>query len=113
MAAADGNRCLDRTAPSGSGAAGVAGGVRRARGRQRRRPADALDRTAREVKSLAQGWRPPLQLSPVTADVDEAREWLEAFKASGVEGLVVKGSTSRYQPGRCEWGKWKTGIRSR
>jgi ATP-dependent DNA ligase len=26
--------------------------------------------------------------------------WLEAFKASGVEGLVVKGASTRYQPGR-------------
>jgi ATP-dependent DNA ligase len=60
------------------------------------------------LESLAQAWRPPLQLSPVTSDVDEAREWLEAFKASGVEGLVVKGATSRYQPGRREWVKWKT-----
>jgi ATP-dependent DNA ligase len=44
----------------------------------------------------------------VTAHEDEAREWLEAFKATGVEGLVVKGATSRYQPGRREWLKWKT-----
>ncbi|MFC5267215.1 hypothetical protein ACFPJ1_34300 [Kribbella qitaiheensis] len=45
-------------------------------------------------------WVPPLQVSPVTADVDEAREWLDAFKSSGVEGLVVKGASTRYQPGR-------------
>ncbi|MFI5706536.1 ATP-dependent DNA ligase [Kribbella sp. NPDC051620] len=60
------------------------------------------------LEALAQAWRPPLQLSPVTSDIAEAREWLEAFKASGVEGLVVKGATSRYQPGRREWVKWKT-----
>jgi ATP-dependent DNA ligase len=60
------------------------------------------------LESLAQAWQPPVQLSPVTADIDEAREWLEAFKASGVEGLVVKGATTRYQPGRREWVKWKT-----
>jgi len=61
----------------------------------------------RRLESLAGGWRPPLQLSPVTADVDEAREWLEAFKATGVEGLVVKGASTRYQPGRREWVKVK------
>jgi ATP-dependent DNA ligase len=60
------------------------------------------------LESLAQAWRPPLQLSPVTADLAEAREWLEAFKTSGVEGLVVKGAATRYQPGRREWVKWKT-----
>jgi ATP-dependent DNA ligase len=35
------------------------------------------------------------------------KEWLEAFKASGVEGLVVKGASSRYLPGRREWLKVK------
>ena len=57
----------------------------------------------KRLESLAEAWRPPLQLSPVTADVAEAREWLEAFKASGVEGLVVKGATTRYLPGRRDW----------
>jgi ATP-dependent DNA ligase len=37
------------------------------------------------LESIGAGWQPPLQLSPVTEDPDEAREWLEAFKASGVE----------------------------
>jgi ATP-dependent DNA ligase len=60
------------------------------------------------LEALARAWRPPLQLSPVTADQDEAREWLAAFKASGVEGLVVKGASTRYQPGRRDWVKWKT-----
>lgn len=60
------------------------------------------------LEALAEAWRPPLQLSPVTGDVAEAREWLAAFKASGVEGLVVKGATTRYQPRRREWVKWKT-----
>ncbi|WP_158293280.1 hypothetical protein [Kribbella sp. VKM Ac-2500] len=44
-------------------------------------------------------------MSPVTAQVDEAREWLDAFKFSGVEGLVVKGASTRYQPGRRDWVK--------
>ncbi|WP_432945756.1 ATP-dependent DNA ligase [Kribbella sp. CA-253562] len=66
--------------------------------------------TARRTRleALAAGWTPPLQLSPVTGNVAEAKEWLEAFKASGVEGLVVKGASSRYLPGRREWLKWKT-----
>jgi hypothetical protein len=41
------------------------------------------------AESLAGSWTPPLQLSPVTSDVDEATERLEAFEASGVQGLVV------------------------
>ena len=38
------------------------------------------------LESLAERWAPPLQLSPVTSDPDEAREWLNAFKTTGVEG---------------------------
>jgi hypothetical protein len=59
----------------------------------------------RRLESLDGKWAPPLQLSPVTSDVEEAEEWLEAFKASGVEGLVVKGAATRYQPGRRDWVK--------
>jgi hypothetical protein len=62
----------------------------------------------RRLEALAENWRPPLQLSPMTDDLAEAREWLEAFKASGVEGLVVKGASSRYQPGQRGWVKLKT-----
>jgi ATP-dependent DNA ligase len=60
------------------------------------------------LESLAENWRPPLQLSPVTDDPAEAQDWLAAFSSSGVEGLVAKGASSRYQPGRREWVKWKT-----
>lgn len=59
----------------------------------------------KRLTSLAAAWRPPLQLSPVTDDPDEAREWLDAFSYSGVEGLVVKGAATRYQPGRRDWVK--------
>jgi hypothetical protein len=42
-----------------------------------------------------------MQLTPVTADLDEAREWFEVLPdAMGVEGLVVKGAATRYTPGR-------------
>ncbi|GAA1115098.1 ATP-dependent DNA ligase [Kribbella jejuensis] len=62
----------------------------------------------KRLEDLAKRWQPPVQLSPVTADLSEAREWLNAFKPTGVEGLVVKGATTRYQPGRRDWTKWKT-----
>jgi ATP-dependent DNA ligase len=68
------------------------------------RPMRWTARRAR-LESLAADWTPPLQLSPVTADPVEAKEWLDAFKSSGVEGLVVKGASTRYQPGRREWVK--------
>ncbi|MGY4771216.1 ATP-dependent DNA ligase [Kribbella sp. CWNU-51] len=53
------------------------------------------------LEQVSRGWVPPRQLTPVTADVDEATEWFEVLpSAMGVEGLVVKGAASRYTPGR-------------
>jgi ATP dependent DNA ligase domain len=61
------------------------------------------------LEQLARDWVPPLQLTPVTADIDEAREWFEVLPAAmGVEGLVVKGAATRYTPGRRDaWVKVK------
>ena len=56
--------------------------VRRTRGRQCRRWTARRQR----LDSLAERWAPPLQLSPVTSDPDKAREWVNAFKTTGVEG---------------------------
>jgi ATP-dependent DNA ligase len=61
----------------------------------------------KRLETLAEGWRPPLQLSPVTADIHEAQEWMEAFRPAGVEGLVVKGAASRHAAGR-GWIKYKS-----
>ncbi|HET9872185.1 MAG TPA: ATP-dependent DNA ligase [Propionibacteriaceae bacterium] len=60
------------------------------------------------LEELAAGWRPPLQLSPYTRDVAEARQWFEDYRPAGVEGLVVKGAASSYRPGRRGWIKIKS-----
>ncbi|MEV4260565.1 ATP-dependent DNA ligase [Kribbella sp. NPDC049584] len=53
------------------------------------------------LEQLAGSWVPPMQLTPVTDDLDEAREWFEVLPdAMGVEGLVIKGAATRYTPGR-------------
>ncbi|WP_043650949.1 ATP-dependent DNA ligase [Cellulosimicrobium cellulans] len=57
---------------------------------------------------LAAPWRPPLNLSPMTADVDEAREWFETYAAVGVEGLVIKGGAQPYRGGVRSWLKVKS-----
>lgn len=59
------------------------------------------------LEDLAALWRPPLNLSPVTSDVDEAREWFETYVVAGVEGLVVKGAGQRYRGGQRDWLKVK------
>ncbi|MGY1601877.1 ATP-dependent DNA ligase [Geodermatophilus sp. SYSU D00815] len=61
-----------------------------------------------QLEAMASRWAPPLQLSPLTADLDEARQWFADFRPAGVEGLVVKGASSRYAPGRREWLKVKS-----
>jgi ATP-dependent DNA ligase len=60
------------------------------------------------LEELAARWAPPMQLSPVTADPVEARQWFDDFRPAGVEGLVVKGAATRYAPGRRDWLKVKS-----
>ncbi|WP_029430598.1 ATP-dependent DNA ligase [Blastococcus sp. URHD0036] len=61
-----------------------------------------------ELERLAARWAPPLQLSPMTADPEEAAQWSRDFRVAGVEGLVAKGAGTRYAPGRREWVKVKS-----
>jgi ATP-dependent DNA ligase len=67
-----------------------------------------LRRRRADLEALAASWAPPLQLSPVTADPEEARQWSADFRPAGIEGLVAKGAATRYQPGRREWLKVKS-----
>ncbi len=60
------------------------------------------------LEELAGRWAPPMQLSPVTADVTEARQWAADLRPLGVEGLVAKGAATRYAGGRREWLKVKS-----
>jgi ATP-dependent DNA ligase len=60
------------------------------------------------LEDLAARWAPPLQLSPVTADLAEAEQWFEDYRPAGIEGLVAKGATTPYRPGRREWLKVKS-----
>lgn len=48
---------------------------------------------------------PPIQLVPQTSDSTEAREWLAQYTDNpvGIEGLVIKGRTTRYVAGKREW----------
>ena len=67
-----------------------------------------LSRRRAELEELAQRWAPPMQLSPATTDPAEARRWFDDFRPAGVEGLVAKGTGTRYAPGRREWLKVKS-----
>ncbi len=57
------------------------------------------DRRARLEQALAAS-RPPVHLTPVTADLDTARRWFEMFEGAGLDGLVAKPAELIYAPGK-------------
>lgn len=59
------------------------------------------------LEELAKDWEPPLGLSPVTTDPEAAARWLEEMHHSGIEGLVIKDSSQRYDGGERRWLKVK------
>ncbi|MFJ9671293.1 ATP-dependent DNA ligase [Streptomyces sp. NPDC101221] len=69
-----------------------------------------LDRPYSERRMLLEGLfadgvlAAPFVLCPATKDRATAEDWLDpAWGAAGIEGVVVKGLTSRYTPGRRGW----------
>jgi ATP-dependent DNA ligase len=61
------------------------------------------------LESLFQGHgQAPWALTPSTTDRVLARQWLAEWTAVGVEGLVIKGLSQTYQPGRRGWLKYRT-----
>jgi ATP-dependent DNA ligase len=67
-----------------------------------------LDRRRARLAALLSGAPAALALCPQTGDIEVARRWLDELRPTGVEGLVVKGPTTRYRPGRPGWAKYKT-----
>lgn len=67
-----------------------------------------LKRRRSVLERLGSGWQPPLQLSPVTDDPDQAAAWMTDYRPAGIEGLVAKGQATRYLPGRRDWLKVKS-----
>ena len=44
------------------------------------------------------GARPPIYLTPVTADIETARNWFSEFEGAGLDGVVAKPRDLPYQP---------------
>ncbi|MFB0839976.1 hypothetical protein ACETK3_18470 [Arthrobacter sp. E44] len=59
------------------------------------------------LEELARAWVPPLNVSPVTRDRAVAETWFEEMPATGVEGILIKGDSQAYEPGRI-WLKVKS-----
>jgi ATP-dependent DNA ligase len=52
------------------------------------------------LEQVLLGCRPPLHLTPMTRDAREAREWLERFEGAGLDGVIAKPESGRYEPGK-------------
>jgi ATP-dependent DNA ligase len=62
---------------------------------------DAPYSTRREVleRALAEV-KPPVHVTPITPDLDQAREWFQIFEGAGLDGLVAKPADIPYVPGK-------------
>jgi ATP-dependent DNA ligase len=55
------------------------------------------ERRARLEEAFADA-APPVHLTPVTRDLDTARQWFDEFEGAGLDGLIAKRLDLRYQP---------------
>jgi ATP-dependent DNA ligase len=64
---------------------------------------DVRERPFRERRRLLERLvvegSPPLLLTPLTEDRDEAERWLETYRGAGVDGVVAKHQDVRYEEG--------------
>lgn len=58
------------------------------------RPFEERRRSLAEALTSA---RPPVHVTPLTRDVDEAGRWFETFEGAGLDGLIAKRPDLRYQ----------------
>ena len=63
-----------------------------------------FDHRRAELQALTT-WSPPMQLSPITDDLDTAKNWLVTYAPAGIEGLVAKGAATTYRGGVRGWHK--------
>ncbi|MEV8512395.1 ATP-dependent DNA ligase [Dactylosporangium sp. NPDC051484] len=56
-------------------------------------------RRARLVEAL-DGVKPPVHVTPVTTDVEVARDWFERFEGAGLDGVIAKPAEGVYEPGK-------------
>ena len=57
------------------------------------------ERRAR-LERLLEKAKPPLYLTPMTRDRDQASEWLSRFEGAGLDGVIAKPASGTYQPGK-------------
>ncbi len=58
-----------------------------------------VDRRDRLEHALA-GVRPPIHLTPLTRDHEQAADWFTRFEGAGLDGVIAKDTASVYEPGK-------------
>jgi ATP-dependent DNA ligase len=53
-----------------------------------------------ELEALLAGARPPLHLTPATADRAAAADWFRRFEGAGLDGVMAKPASGAYQPNK-------------
>jgi ATP-dependent DNA ligase len=59
------------------------------------------------LQSVLAGAKPPVHLSPATADPSVAADWFNRFEGAGLDGVVAKRVRDPYMPGKRGWAKIK------
>jgi ATP-dependent DNA ligase len=54
----------------------------------------------RLLEEALAGVEPPVHLTPVTREHALAVEWLERFEGAGLDGVIAKAESGRYEPGK-------------
>ena len=71
------------------------------------RPLPFRDRRHRLESFLGNGAATPVFLTPLTVDIDKAKNWFTEFEGAGLDGIVAKHPDSTYQPGKRVMAKLK------
>ncbi|WP_117211483.1 ATP-dependent DNA ligase [Allorhizocola rhizosphaerae] len=59
---------------------------------------EPLAQRRQALETALAGAQPPIHLTPVTTDVDTAKDWFERFEGAGLDGLIAKPLDLTYQP---------------
>ena len=53
-----------------------------------------------QLERLLNGVKPPIHLTAMTHDVEQASEWLSRFEGAGLDGVIAKPMAETYKPGK-------------
>jgi ATP-dependent DNA ligase len=57
-----------------------------------------FDERRRELEALLAHAKPPLHVTPATADRGVAADWFQRFEGAGFDGVIAKPAAGRYEP---------------